>query len=137
MKEFALSIDGEPMGYKRVVRGRGGMAFNPPEVRDHKEKIARCFQNAYPGHSAEPPTGLVSVLLVFDEGVRSPQHQGDLDNYVKLALDALNKIAWKDDRQIIHISAHLTRGVEVRVYDEGTVGPYTNIQFKLFETEEL
>jgi len=31
--------------------------------------------------------------------------RGDLDNYVKLTLDALNGVAWEDDRQVVRISA--------------------------------
>jgi Holliday junction resolvase RusA-like endonuclease len=31
--------------------------------------------------------------------------RGDLDNYVKLTLDALNGIAWDDDNQVVRINA--------------------------------
>ena len=32
---------------------------------------------------------------------------GDVDNYVKIASDALNGIAFKDDKQIKHVHGHL------------------------------
>lgn len=32
---------------------------------------------------------------------------GDVDNYVKAASDALNKVAYQDDKQIKHIHGHL------------------------------
>lgn len=35
----------------------------------------------------------------------STKHIGDLDNCIKTVLDALNKIAWKDDKQIDRIDA--------------------------------
>jgi Holliday junction resolvase RusA-like endonuclease len=39
--------------------------------------------------------------------VRKPDMQmPDLDNIVKLASDALNGLAWEDDRQIVSIEAH-------------------------------
>jgi Holliday junction resolvase RusA-like endonuclease len=31
--------------------------------------------------------------------------RGDLDNYVKLTLDALNEVAWDDDGQVVRIHA--------------------------------
>jgi Holliday junction resolvase RusA-like endonuclease len=31
--------------------------------------------------------------------------RGDLDNYIKLTLDALNQVAWVDDRQVVRIMA--------------------------------
>ena len=31
--------------------------------------------------------------------------RGDIDNYVKLICDALNGVAWKDDRQIVTLTA--------------------------------
>jgi Holliday junction resolvase RusA-like endonuclease len=31
--------------------------------------------------------------------------RGDLDNYVKLTLDALNGVAWDDDGQVVRIVA--------------------------------
>ena len=31
--------------------------------------------------------------------------RGDLDNYTKTVLDALNKVAWNDDKQVMKLTA--------------------------------
>lgn len=50
-----------------------------------------------------------------------PTKKPDLDNIVKSVLDALNKIAWKDDTQVVSITAaklHGERpGLTVRVWE--------------------
>lgn len=43
--------------------------------------------------------------LNFTMRVFRPRSAGDLDNRIKLILDALNKIAFDDDRQIVEIHA--------------------------------
>jgi Holliday junction resolvase RusA-like endonuclease len=61
--------------------------------------------------------GPVSVLIVYGidhqvvtitplaPALRSSM-RGDLDNYSKLTLDALNKVAWVDDKQVFELHAH-------------------------------
>jgi len=39
------------------------------------------------------------------EGPSAKTLRGDLDNYVKLTLDALNEVAWDDDGQVVRINA--------------------------------
>lgn len=59
--------------------------------------------------------GEVSVHIVVDtEGTAiivervdldtTSKLRGDLDNYVKTVLDALNGVAWKDDSQVVRIT---------------------------------
>lgn len=36
--------------------------------------------------------------------------RGDLDNYVKAVLDALNVVAWQDDHQVVRLSAAKHKG---------------------------
>lgn len=49
-----------------------------------------------------PLAGAVAVTVRFYR----PRKAGDLDNLQKVALDALNGIAWKDDKQIVEIHAY-------------------------------
>jgi len=50
----------------------------------------------------KPIVGSVKVhVRVFLHGVSTPMGlDGDVDNYLKSALDGCNKVAWVDDRQV-------------------------------------
>lgn len=68
----------------------------------------------------QPEEGPVEVYLILSdtdvdvtvvrcaEGASPKLRRGDVDNYVKLICDALNGVAWKDDRQIVTIYARKT-----------------------------
>lgn len=45
---------------------------------------------------------LIVAVTVYLWGKKTPMGMdGDIDNYLKSALDGLNKIAWLDDRQVV------------------------------------
>ena len=48
-----------------------------------------------------PFSGDVSVELF----VYRPRRSGDLDNYIKVTLDSLNRRAYLDDKQVVRIEA--------------------------------
>lgn len=82
--------------YWRVFRGRPIVSR---EARAYKLRVAT---EAKVKHSlARPLAGPLSVLLA----VYRPQRRGDLDNALKVTLDALNGIAWEDDSQIEELHA--------------------------------
>lgn len=43
------------------------------------------------------------------------KNTGDIDNYIKAVLDALNEIVWADDRQIVEIHAYKHKSARERV----------------------
>lgn len=49
-------------------------------------------------------TGATVVVQSVDVDEKSGLH-GDIDNYVKTILDALNGVAWADDAQVVKIVA--------------------------------
>ena len=53
-------------------------------------------------------TGVDITVMPSPEPTSPKLRRGDIDNYVKLILDALNGVAWKDDRQIVTIYARKT-----------------------------
>ena len=52
----------------------------------------------------------VNTHLLSSRALPASSINGDLDNYVKFVLDALNRLAWYDDRQItvLHASKRWT-----------------------------
>jgi Holliday junction resolvase RusA-like endonuclease len=90
---------------RTVIQGGKHLTFTPKATRDAESGLARQWV----GHPMEGP---ISVHLdMYDDRVQvavgttaqpeSPKlRRGDIDNYTKLILDALNNVAWVDDRQI-------------------------------------
>lgn len=87
-----------------VVRGRA-VTFTPRETVEAEHRLAEQWDTA----PIEGPIG-VSIILMDDKVnisvERTPEpdsiklRRGDIDNYAKLVLDALNGRAWLDDKQI-------------------------------------
>lgn len=103
-----FTIRGHPVPKGRPRLGRGH-AYTPAATRAYEERIAWAYKEAGgPCHE-----GLLDVTMVF----RAQRWPGDLDNLWKAASDALNGVAWRDDRQIRHIEATLETGVLVEGVD--------------------
>lgn len=77
--------------YWRAARGR---VFVSKEAKDFKAKVAEIAK-------ATPLTGPVDVRLM----VYRPARRGDLDNSIKVTLDALKGIAFEDDAQVESLCA--------------------------------
>lgn len=80
--------------YWRIYRGR---AVKAEAARAYVAEVAVVCHQA----GVEPLTGAVSVrvIIYFDS------RRGDLDNRLKILLDALNGLAWLDDAQIVELYA--------------------------------
>lgn len=78
--------------YWRVWRGR---AVKSAEARAYQARVKLARRG-------RPLEGNVSVLFHWFRGRRS----GDLDNRLKVALDALRSVAFADDRQVVAILAY-------------------------------
>jgi Holliday junction resolvase RusA-like endonuclease len=90
---------------------RSGYAYTPKATKQYEAEIAE----AYKGPFFEE--GLLSMKLRFTKDgtemmlerlspnpkVKQPESKltGDIDNYAKSVLDALNGVAYKDDKQIV------------------------------------
>jgi len=100
-----------PRAKARPRMTRTGRAYTPKATMDYEKSIAELYQ----GPLFE--VGLLSVKLRFTtEGtelmiepvtnnplVEGPKTKltGDIDNYAKSVLDALNGVAYTDDKQIV------------------------------------
>jgi crossover junction endodeoxyribonuclease RusA len=104
-------IPGRPVPKQRPRVGKGGKIYTPKKSRDYEETVGwagkRVFKNPYDG-----PVSLQVKVYLADSRSR-----GDLDNYVKSIQDGLNKIAWRDDRQVTRLKAglYVQPGVKERV----------------------
>lgn len=96
MTRIVLDYPPSANRYWRAVNGR---ILVSREARAYK-MIAAC-QSIWQGIK-KPLDGELVVTLRFYR----PQRSGDLDNYVKVALDSLNGVVWYDDKQIVEIHSY-------------------------------
>jgi len=67
-----------------------------PEARTYKQQVFYKL-----AHKMEPLRGDIAVNFTVFRRMK----RGDLDNFCKVMLDALNGICWLDDSQIVEIHA--------------------------------
>lgn len=113
---YRLNIIGDVVGQHRPRFTRTGRTYTLKEDRGAMRAIAREFECAYPG--IRPTDRPCSVLvetwrkLPKSRPKRIAQEDDtfkpDCDNVAKLVLDALNGIAWTDDKQVfeLHVVKH-------------------------------
>ena len=93
-----IIITGRPVPAVRMT-GRGKF-IKPAAARylAYKEQIGWMALSQTQRPIINPVTVNVKVFL---HGVSTPMGlDGDIDNYLKSALDGCNKVAWIDDRQV-------------------------------------
>jgi Holliday junction resolvase RusA-like endonuclease len=131
---FWVPIHPQPKKRPRAtIRKRKGetpkaTVWNPWENVIHEKEVRQAFARAAissPVGLSLPHEGPVTVAAVFmiphptTKPRTDPLYGGDLDNYIKLVLDALNRVAYNDDTQVIGVHAEKvfadTAGSKIRV----------------------
>lgn len=100
-KTYKITVKGRPRPKGRPRFGRGGHVYTPKETLEYEKKIREAAHGIV-DEKLEGQNLTFIVKVYFKNRVH-----GDCDNYVKIAQDALNKFAFKDDKQIKHIEGHL------------------------------
>ena len=104
---YKITIAGEPVpkARPRVVNGH---AFTPAKTKAAEEVIALAWRMKYGNEVLEGPL-LVELRFGMKAPAKTkdvvPQKRPDIDNLVKTVLDALNGVAYLDDKQVYKIEA--------------------------------
>jgi Holliday junction resolvase RusA-like endonuclease len=101
----AFEIPGDPVPKKRRV-GQGNRAFTPKRTREAEKSVRQAFDNVMTGFGPEPDL-TYGVLVEFTTAAGS---KVDVDNCLKLVMDALNVKLWQDDIQVGATFARIVRG---------------------------
>lgn len=122
-------IPGDPVGKGRPIfatRGKYHFAYTPERTKIYEQKVKDCFGDNVltSGPIAVKIEAIYKVPASASKKKKAellksyPVKKPDLDNVVKIVLDALNTIAYKDDSQIVMISAVRKYGNEPQVIVE-------------------
>lgn len=96
---FVVHADPKSKGRPRFAHGR---AYTPKATQDAEAVIRDAYLNATKMRDGYKFTGPLGVHIRFIAGTR---HRKDIDNMVKLVLDALNGVAYEDDYLIQELTA--------------------------------
>jgi Holliday junction resolvase RusA-like endonuclease len=115
-KMITLIIPGEPVAKGRPRVTRSGIAYTPEKTQGYENLVKMCYMEQ--GNKIKLDGMLqLSMLLYFQipksaskklqkqmeaQEVR-PTKKPDIDNCLKIVTDALNKLAYDDDSQIVSV----------------------------------
>lgn len=122
MSEHTLTIPGVARGKGRPKFGNG-RTYTDSKTMNAEAWVKACAINQL-GHLCLEGALAVSITIHVPvpaswskskreaalSGVARPTGRPDIDNNVKLAFDALNGILWKDDAQIVRLTASKVYG---------------------------
>lgn len=98
MVRIEISGDIRPAGRPRFTRG--GHAYQPAQNREVRQMIQAAARSAMKNQT--PMTGEVSaVVQIYRRRKVTAKNFGDVDNFLKAVLDALNGICYSDDSQVV------------------------------------
>lgn len=107
---FDFIHPGKPVPKGRPRFSKHGGVYTPAATKLGEEDLLLQYISQH-GPEFLGPVGVdltftpaETIIGIYDETWPSTL-RGDLDNYVKLVLDALDKTAWKNDRQVVTIRA--------------------------------
>lgn len=109
---YTFVAQGRPFPKERP-RSRKGMSsvYTPPKTLKAEERIASqyagpCFDGPVKVVIQLHPTHQEVHIVPLDPELKADTLHGDIDNYMKTTLDALNGVAWVDDRQVFELHGH-------------------------------
>lgn len=103
IRDFAtVNVPGMPVPKGRPRFGNGRV-YTPAETADFETKVGWCGRRAMKGQL--PSRNRLRVVIDLYGACTA----GDLDNYAKGCLDGLNKIVYRDDKQVddLHVRRHI------------------------------
>lgn len=122
---ISFEIEGDPVGKGRPkFSSRGGFAraYTPKKTIDYEKKVKKCYLDQigtkfdcalrveitafYPIPKSTSKKNRVKMLRDEIRCTKKP----DIDNIAKIILDALNGVAYEDDKQVISLEVNKMYG---------------------------
>lgn len=128
--KYEFEVPGAIKGKGRPrVNSYTGTVYTPTKTKDYEYLVEQYFLLKYPKFKPLEGRTLVNITAIFKipkstgkqaememlENNISPTKKPDIDNIVKIILDAMNKFAFKDDTQITKLCVEKKYGTEEKV----------------------
>ena len=108
-------IPGKPMGKQRPRVLKNGISYTPKETVNYEVYVKQCYLEEYAGkellngpvkikieaYMPIPKSASKKIQKAMKAGQIRPAKKPDWDNIGKIITDALNGIAYDDDKQIV------------------------------------
>ena len=117
---ITFEVPGEPRSKGRPRFTRDGHPYTDSETRAYEQKIVAYYRQQLQGfrwsdsafvsvevtaHYPIPKSATKAALAGMQAGRILPSRKPDIDNVLKVVLDALNGVAYKDDSRVVAVSA--------------------------------
>lgn len=118
--EVVFEVPGEPRGKGRPRFSKTGHTYTDSETRAYESKIVAYYRKQL-GAFRWPDSAFISVEITayypipksatkaataaMRAGQTLPSRKPDIDNVMKVVLDALNGVAYKDDSRVVRVEA--------------------------------
>ena len=111
-------VEGDPQGKARPrFSQKSGTVYTPTKTVRYERLIRKAFLDAggntipsdcYVGITVDayfqiPKSYTKGKRLACQHNINRPAKKPDIDNSLKAVLDALNKVAYEDDKQVIEV----------------------------------
>jgi len=96
-------IKGRPIPYKRTTQKQKWVDKSYHKYRDYKQLVQIMTNSQFKGHFKDKPLIVEVTVHLYGKGSLNMGRDGDIDNYIKAALDSLNKVVYDDDRQVVSV----------------------------------
>ena len=116
MKDYIFTVKGQPKGKGRPKFTKNGHVYTPESTRIYEEEIKLRYKEKFKNEMLD---GNIAVEVFINKkpdsylGIRKYNKllgkycniKPDTDNVVKAVLDALNGVAYADDKNVVEIYA--------------------------------
>lgn len=123
-----LTIPGEPVAKGRPRVTKSGITYTPHKTQGYENLVKMCYmeqgnkvklegrlQLAMLAYFQIPKSAPKKLQKLMDEQIERPIKKPDIDNILKIVTDALNKLAYDDDSQIVSVRVEKFYSYEPRV----------------------
>ena len=131
-----FEVPGEPRGKGRPRFNRNtGSAYTDSETRAYEDKIVAYYRKSFKGfrwpdstfisvvvtaHYPIPKRATKAAVAAMQAKTLLPSRKPDIDNVLKVVLDALNGVAYKDDSRVVSVAAKKVYSFEPKLEIEMT-----------------